>query len=272
MMTATVVRQEQDESIEQMLAYASDAKVADWLRSAHHARLRDQRCWARRCRAAPAGRGASPAVTTAKPVPCPTCPGGRAGPGGAYAFPRPPDWPSSQPRTAPELRLARQPAVLIDSCRGQRFVRATCHCAPGPNHLAGQARAAVVTPLTPEEQQRFDKGREVYRNLCQGCHQPDGRGQDRIAPSLVGSALALARPDIPARALLQGKEGPIGLMPPVGATLDDEQIAAVLTYVRREWGQSGTAVTPASVNETRRATAARTRPWTHDELTAMVGK
>ena len=129
-----------------------------------------------------------------------------------------------------------------------------------------------MTPLTPEEQQRFDKGREVYRNLCQGCHQPDGRGQDRIAPSLVGSALALARPDIPARALLQGKEGPIGLMPPVGATLDDEQIAAVLTYVRREWGQSGTAVTPASVNETRRATAARTRPWTHDELTAMVGK
>jgi mono/diheme cytochrome c family protein len=72
--------------------------------------------------------------------------------------------------------------------------------------------------------------------------------------------------------LLQGKEGPVGLMPPVGATLDDEQIAAVLTYVRREWGQSGTAVTPASVTETRRATAARTRPWTHDELTAIVGK
>jgi mono/diheme cytochrome c family protein len=72
--------------------------------------------------------------------------------------------------------------------------------------------------------------------------------------------------------LLQGKEGPIGLMPPVGSTLDDLQIAAVLTYVRREWGQSGTPLTPSIVADTRRATASRTRPWTHDELTAMVGK
>ena len=42
--------------------------------------------------------------------------------------------------------------------------------------------AAPIAPLTPEEQQRFDAGREVYRNICQACHQPDGRGQDRVAP------------------------------------------------------------------------------------------
>ena len=105
----------------------------------------------------------------------------------------------------------------------------------------------VAAPLTPEEQARFAAGRELYRNICQGCHQPDGRGQDRIAPTLVGSALALAPPDIPARVLLHGKEGPIGLMPPVGTTLQDEQIAAVLTYVRREWGQSASPVDAESV-------------------------
>ena len=38
---------------------------------------------------------------------------------------------------------------------------------------------------------------------------------------------------------LNGKEGPIGLMPPIGVVLSDEQIAAVLTYIRREWGQRG---------------------------------
>ena len=37
---------------------------------------------------------------------------------------------------------------------------------------------------------------------------------------------------------MNGKEGTTGLMPPVGGALDDEQIASVLTYVRREWGQA----------------------------------
>ncbi len=271
MMTATVVRAGEDESIQQMLANASDARVADWLRSAIMRGFEISLLGAA-MPGAPAGRGASPAVATAKPVPCPTCPGGRAGPGGASAFGRPPDWPSSQPRTAPELRLARRPELLITLAGGNDAFAPRATALLARTTWPGKPGAAVVTPLTPGEQQRFDRGREVYRNLCQGCHQPDGRGQDRIAPSLVGSALALARPDIPARVLLQGKEGPVGLMPPVGATLDDEQIAAVLTYVRREWGQSGTAVTPASITDTRRATSARTRPWTHDELTAIVGK
>jgi mono/diheme cytochrome c family protein len=131
--------------------------------------------------------------------------------------------------------------------------------------------AAPVAPLTAEEQLRFDAGREVYKNICQACHQPDGRGQDRIAPSLIGSAFALAAPEIPARILLNGKEGPIGLMPPVGSVLGDDQIAAVLTYVRREWGQTGSAVEPASVKTIRALTAGRTRPWTNDELTALAG-
>jgi mono/diheme cytochrome c family protein len=130
--------------------------------------------------------------------------------------------------------------------------------------------AAPITPLTPEEQQRFNAGQEVYRNICQACHQPDGRGQDRVAPSLVGSPLALASPDIPARILMNGKEGPIGLMPPVGFTLSDEQIAGVLTYIRREWGQDGTPVDVATVKQVREMTKDRTRPWKHDELMALV--
>jgi len=89
-------------------------------------------------------------------------------------------------------------------------------------------------------------------------------------PEFIGSALALASPDIPARILLNGKEGPIGLMPPVGSVLSDDQIAAVLTYVRREWGQSGTAVEPEAVKTIRTLTAGRTRPWTNDELMALV--
>jgi mono/diheme cytochrome c family protein len=134
----------------------------------------------------------------------------------------------------------------------------------------GKPGAVAIVPLSPAEEQRFATGRDLYKSLCQGCHQPDGRGQERIAPSLVGSPLALAPPDIAARVLLHGKEGPIGLMPPVGTTLTDDQIAAVLTYVRREWGQSGSPVAAAEVKRVRDANAGRTRPWRHDELLRMI--
>ena len=59
-------------------------------------------------------------------------------------------------------------------------------------------------------------------------------------------------------------------MPPVGQVFIDDQIAAVLTYVRREWGQPGTPVDPAIVKHVRALTTGRTKPWTHDELMAMA--
>jgi mono/diheme cytochrome c family protein len=102
------------------------------------------------------------------------------------------------------------------------------------------------------------------------CHQEDGRGRDKIAPSLAGSALALAPPAVTARILLNGKEGSIGLMPPLGATLSDEQIAAVLTYVRRSWGNGGSPVDVNTVKGTRALTADRTRPWTNEELLQLA--
>ena len=132
--------------------------------------------------------------------------------------------------------------------------------------------AAPVAPLTAEEQKRFDAGREVYRNVCQACHQPDGRGQEKLAASLIGSPLVLGPAEVPARILLNGKEGPVGLMPPVGQVFTDAQIAAVLTYIRREWGQTGSAVDEGTVKSVRGLTAGRARPWTNDELNALLPK
>jgi mono/diheme cytochrome c family protein len=205
-------------------------------------------------------------------MPCATCPGGRAGPGGAYAFPRPADWPGAPARSnAPALRLLREPKALIDLAAGagESGARATAVLArvswPGK---AGDA--AAPRALTAAEQQQFERGREVYRNICQGCHQPDGRGLERIAPSLIGSRFALANAEVPIRILINGKEGTTGLMPPVGGTLDDAQIAGVLTYVRREWGQAGDPVLEAMVGKVRAAAGARTRPWTDAELIVLL--
>ena len=98
------------------------------------------------------------------------------------------------------------------------------------------------------------------------CHQADGRGLPGRAASLVGSPLALGEPGVAVRILLQGKEGLTGLMPPVGATLGDGQVADVLTYVRREWGHAASAVDAPTVARIRAETKDRARPWSDAEL------
>jgi hypothetical protein len=60
-------------------------------------------------------------------------------------------------------------------------------------------------------------------------------------------------------------------MPPLGGALSDEQIASVLTYIRREWGHTASPVDPEDVLEVRGLTKTRTKPWTDEELTQGRG-
>jgi mono/diheme cytochrome c family protein len=57
-------------------------------------------------------------------------------------------------------------------------------------------------------------------------------------------------------------------MPPLAA-LEDAELASVLTYVRRAWGNSASPVAPDAVREVRGLTKPRTRPWTGEELRAL---
>jgi mono/diheme cytochrome c family protein len=132
--------------------------------------------------------------------------------------------------------------------------------------------APAAVPLTAEQQQRFDAGSQIYKSICIGCHQADGKGKDKLAGNLVESRYVNGPdPGAATRILLAGKEGAVGLMPPLGFALSDEQIASVLTYVRREWGHTAPPVAPDDVREIRGLTKMRTRPWTDAELQAGRG-
>jgi mono/diheme cytochrome c family protein len=131
----------------------------------------------------------------------------------------------------------------------------------------------AAIPLNAEQQRRYDAGSEIYKSMCVGCHQPDGTGKEKLAPSLVGSRYVTAPdPGAATRVLLAGKEGTLGLMPPLGSALTDEQIASVLTYIRREWAHTAAPVEPEDVLEIRGLTKTRTRPWTDPELQAIRGR
>ena len=132
---------------------------------------------------------------------------------------------------------------------------------------AGLAPAAA--PLNAEDQKRFAAGQEIYKNLCEGCHGADGREQPGATPNIAGAPSVIGAPGVPIRVLLHGKEGSIGLMPAHGDTLNDVEMAAVLTYIRRAWGQTGTPIDSAAVQQIRAATAGRTRAWTTEELATI---
>ena len=210
------------------------------------------------------------------PEPCPTCPGARGGPGGASAF-RANAGGDGTVRgrrggggvaTAPALTLRTAPAISRlagDPTLGDRAARVLERISwPGK---AGAAPAAAA--LTPAEQQRFTAGQTVYTTRCQVCHLPSGLGQPDVAPALPGSAHVNGPSSRLARILLNGKEGPVGLMPPFSTVLTDEQAAAVLTYIRRAWGNQASPVDTAFVARVRGTTAGRTLPWTDADLAAI---
>ena len=183
--------------------------------------------------------------------------GGRGGGGRGAAAPARPVALAAEPKTL--ATLAAEPGAT--GALAKRVVAKL----EWPNKPVPKV---VVTPLTAEEQKLFDAGAAVYKNVCSGCHQADGRGLEKVAPPLVESRYTTG-PDGGAatRILLAGKEGTMGLMPPLGGALSDDQIASVLTYVRREWGNTGAPVSLEDVREVRGLTKARTRPWTDAELT-----
>jgi len=123
------------------------------------------------------------------------------------------------------------------------------------------AEATAVAPLTSAEQVRFEAGKALFTLTCATCHQPTGRGLDGLAPPLLDSEWVLENTERLIRILLHGLRGPIvvlgrehtGEMPAFKA-LEDEQLASILTYIRREWGHTASPIDAAAVQAVRAAT------------------
>ncbi len=171
-------------------------------------------------------------------------------------------------RTARRLTLAAAPQPLLGRAHeGGEIDAVVARVLEGMDWPGKPRKAETVAPLTAAEQQRFDAGREIYGRLCVACHQPDGRGREGLAPALAGSPFVSGRAGILARIVIHGKEGK-AMMPPLG-TLSDAEIAAILTFARRSFGHTASAVDVDLVREVRGSALGRERPWTEAELRAI---
>lgn len=137
--------------------------------------------------------------------------------------------------------------------------------------------------FTEEEQARVEAGLDIYNGLCSTCHGPLGTGTPvgpgkLMAPSLVGSARVQAHPDYVIKTLLHGLSGDIGgesysgiLMAPMG-NQSDEWIASVASFVRANFENESSLVTPEDVARVRKATADQKVPYTFDQLWGSIPK
>jgi len=116
------------------------------------------------------------------------------------------------------------------------------------------SQARLVIPAVMET------GRKVYAKQCAMCHGDEGKGHPPAYPPLAGNqSITMASPVNAIRMVLNGGYAPGTKknprphgMPPFSHILNDDEVAAVVTYIRVAWENSGTPVNPAQANDLRK--------------------
>lgn len=125
-------------------------------------------------------------------------------------------------------------------------------------YLADLKPAKKSKPASSEAQD-LELGQELYDQHCESCHGKSGQGVDDVYPSLVGNTTVLAESaDNAIRAVLMGgfvvatEHNPEPYsMPPFASELDNEEVAAVVNYIRQSWDNDAPAIAEDAVRRLR---------------------
>ncbi len=133
--------------------------------------------------------------------------------------------------------------------------------------------------LEEEDLAQYTLGKEIYGRdgYCQTCHGPDGAGLPAAGfPPLAGTDWVLGTTDRLIQVTLDGLVGPLTVlgmeypghvpMTPFRNLLSDQEVAAVLTYVRNAFGNEAPVVLPEDVAAVREATSGRSEFYTADDF------
>jgi len=134
-------------------------------------------------------------------------------------------------------------------------------------------------PPSDDPKTLIAEGATVYAAVCSACHQANGMGLPGAFPPLAGADWVSGPEGKIILTVLHGLSGEIivngekwnGMMPAQGATLDDRKVAAVLSFIRSEWGNSAPPVAPASVTALREKFKDHA-PWTASDLETALAE
>ncbi len=111
-------------------------------------------------------------------------------------------------------------------------------------------------------------GKQLYGAKCAACHQGTGLGVAGVFPPLAGAEWVTGDEKILTNILLHGVNGEMvvkgstykGAMP-AWKSLSDDELAAVLTYIRSDWGNAAAPIKAETIKSQRELTKARTEPY-----------
>ena len=99
----------------------------------------------------------------------------------------------------------------------------------------------------PTADELIAMGEPIYDRQCARCHGGDGGGMGGAYPALAGDNLVVGNAEPVIEVVVHGRGG----MPAFGGELDNEGIAAVVSYIRNAWGNDASAVSPGDVEAVR---------------------
>lgn len=130
------------------------------------------------------------------------------------------------------------------------------------SYLRSLPPVAPVAASTRPGAAVMQSGARTYAKYCATCHGGKGEGVDNTIPALTDNAALLADNPLTAlRVVLEGAQTPITgqemaqKMPGYGWTLNDKQMADLMSYLRGSWGNQAAPVTEEQVREARKFTA-----------------
>jgi len=143
-----------------------------------------------------------------------------------------------------------------------------------------QNEVALYQPKTEGPDLR--RGQTVFENVCALCHNPDGMGKPNQGPPMAGSEWVVGSPARLIRIPLFGLNGPITVkdqemifpsgMPAMGAALPEDDLAAVLTYMRQAWGNKAAPITAEQIKAVKAQVGNRPQPFAPKELMDLPEK
>ena len=145
-----------------------------------------------------------------------------------------------------------QEMTMVDLTAMAVYLKAQTEKKPDEPWFASEASKGEVAAM-------MKTGAKIYTDHCEACHQSNGEGVPRIYPPLANNqSIRLRNPINAIRIVLNGgfppsTEGnprPYG-MPPFYQDLNDEQVAAVVTYIRQSWGNTAPATWAVEVQRSR---------------------
>ena len=123
-------------------------------------------------------------------------------------------------------------------------------------------------------------GAQIYSMTCAACHQATGAGLLSQYPPLAPSDFVTGNEQHLIHIVLRGLTGEVevegemfkGEMPGWAPALSDAQVASVLTYIRKSFGNAAPPVTADKVAAVRTVTALRKKPYTAAEIAKLPAK